>query len=603
MCSQRTVTVLTLGLVIAIETAVVVSLGLNITPEDFRQESSCAHIIQNGLPCSLTWTVPVYSDDGSYHCECASDNYCHLVSSHPTPYVSLIECMTFNEKNNVTYVGECPYNTKHNLDDQVRYVSLPKQVEDLNHFMCNDYQDFNFFMCKQQNRTGPLCSHCQEGLAPAVLSYTYQCVKCNWYGWLLYVTYTLIPASILCWLVILLRINVTVPSINAVVNSCHLVTNIVNSHPCEFLQLEQGKVSSYLVVLFITFYGFFNMDFFSYLLPPFCISNRMSTLGVIALNYLVALYPLLFTAFIYMFIEFHDSGCQPLVWIWRPFHRCLARFRRNWNIRGSVINAFATLYVLSFTKVQSISFSLLKTNAVTDICGQEYHGRLYYNTSCKVFEKCHLPYAVIAICISSIFYILPTLFLLFYPSKVFQKYLGCMMLRLTLLKELAEVFYQCYKDGTNETCDCRWFAGFHLIFRAAIIGTYMSRHDEVWQLFVVLFYIILFAVVQPYSNSFFNKSDTIMLSLTAITVASIHRLDIHYLHLVWPILPLISIAISITYKSKSLRHTIKIMLQSYTHTCYSSQCFKCLKRIVCCHRLSEEHAAERSEQRCLLQKV
>ena len=47
------------------------------------------------------------------------------------------------------------------------------------------------FMCGPLNRTGVLCSQCKEGLGPALLNYSYSCLKCSGYNWASYFTATL----------------------------------------------------------------------------------------------------------------------------------------------------------------------------------------------------------------------------------------------------------------------------------------------------------------------------------------------------------------------------------------------------------------------------
>ena len=85
----------------------------------------------------------------------------------------------------------------------------------------------------------------------------------------------------------------------------------------------------------------------------------MNTLYTIALEYVVAVYPLLLTVVIYFCIQMYDSGVRVVVCVWRPFHVCFARFRRKWNFKGSVINAFATFLLLSYSKLLTVSYSLL----------------------------------------------------------------------------------------------------------------------------------------------------------------------------------------------------------------------------------------------------
>ena len=74
-----------------------------------------------------------------------------------------------------TIVGRCAFNY-HNPDTQTFYVTLP-----------NDTSQLNSFMCSGLNRTGLLCSQCQQGLGPAILSFKRQYVECfdQRYGWLL----------------------------------------------------------------------------------------------------------------------------------------------------------------------------------------------------------------------------------------------------------------------------------------------------------------------------------------------------------------------------------------------------------------------------------
>ena len=102
-------------------------------------------------------------------------------------------CMSYDVTINDTVVGRCPFNY-HYLDTRTLYVTLP-----------NDTSELNRFMCSGLNRTGLLCSQCEQGLGPTVLSYKRECVKCfdKQYGWLLYITATLFPTTILCILVMI----------------------------------------------------------------------------------------------------------------------------------------------------------------------------------------------------------------------------------------------------------------------------------------------------------------------------------------------------------------------------------------------------------------
>ena len=297
---------------------------------------------------------------------------------------------------------------------------------------------------------------------------------------------------------------------NALVLLCHVLISYANLTPCRLIyHARQNHVHS-LILSVLTVYGFFNMDFFSYVLPAFYISDRMSTLQVVALDYIVALYPLIFTVVIYLLIQVHDRGYRPLVILWSPFHRYLVRFRRSWNVKGSVINAFASLYVLSFTKVASTTLSLLLTACLTDVCDRVYRSRLYYDASCGLFQKYHLPYGILSLTMLLIFILLPTLYILLYPCR--HKIMYCCGYwywdspKFTFLHEIAKIFHQSFKDGTDGTFDRHWFAGVYLALRVIIISSVLWRPERDIQVIGSVFGLFLVAVFQPHVICSYNCS-------------------------------------------------------------------------------------------------
>ena len=124
-------------------------------------------------------------------------------------------CMNYDDTINETVTGRCPFNY-HRPNVQMFYSTLP-----------NDTFELNSFMCSGLNRTGLLhCSQCQQGLGPAVLSYRRQCVKCfdKRYGWLVYITATLFPTTVFCFLVMIFQFHLTSAEMNCFVFLCQFVT-------------------------------------------------------------------------------------------------------------------------------------------------------------------------------------------------------------------------------------------------------------------------------------------------------------------------------------------------------------------------------------------
>ena len=94
------------------------------------------------------------------------------------------------------------------------------------HTIPSNVSKLNEVMCGPLNRTGVLCSHCQQGLGPAVFSYYRECKECLVYpyGWILFFVRFIIPSTVFCVLVIAFRINVASPALNAFVIAAKLST-------------------------------------------------------------------------------------------------------------------------------------------------------------------------------------------------------------------------------------------------------------------------------------------------------------------------------------------------------------------------------------------
>ena len=61
------------------------------------------------------------------------------------------------------------------------------------------------------------------------------------------------------------------------------------------------------------------------------------------------------------------------------------------------------------------------------------------------------------------------LYIQLYPFKVFHKLLSYLHLRKEILILLGDIFTGPYKDGSKNTCDYRYFAGFYLFLRIIVL--------------------------------------------------------------------------------------------------------------------------------------
>ncbi len=115
-------------------------------------------------------------------------------------------CLTISDDGTERF-GDCPYNANALL---LTFFTLPQNVSQLNEVMCGPL-----------NRTGELCSQCQQGLGPAVFSYYRECKECldYPYGWILFFVRLFVPLTLFCIVVIAFRINVASPYFNVNSNS------------------------------------------------------------------------------------------------------------------------------------------------------------------------------------------------------------------------------------------------------------------------------------------------------------------------------------------------------------------------------------------------
>ena len=126
----------------------------------------------------------------------------------------------------------------------------------------------------------------------------------------------------------------------------------------------ENEVKGYLYTVMqvlLALCGIWSLDFFCSVVPPFCVSSSLKNIHTLALEYLAAFYPIYLIAVTYTCIKLHNNNFRPLVWLWKPFHRHVVNIRRRcmWDSRASIINAFATFLLLSYSKILFVLFTLV----------------------------------------------------------------------------------------------------------------------------------------------------------------------------------------------------------------------------------------------------
>ena len=298
------------------------------------------------------------------------------------------------------------------------------------------------------------------------------CVGCNYtcsdhddihVGWYIIILVEFIPLTIMMLSIIVLDIKLVGGHITGYILYCQIV-----SLPFAAILNPGQHYTEPLMSLW-------NLNFVNpFMSFKFCISNHASGLEVIIFWYIVAFYPLVLLLLLYIWIIMYERGWRMVVCITRPVHRLLARFWLKFDIHPSLIDSIAGIYILCFTQLAATSFKLLHSS---------HNGtKFYYDESLAYFGWRHGLAGSFAIIVLIVFVIIPTVYLLFYPFKLFQKFLEVCKLRTQLTDAVIDSLTGSFKNGLENTYDYRSFAGLYLLLRIIIICLQFIHVDSCYGL-------------------------------------------------------------------------------------------------------------------------
>ena len=364
-------------------------------------ESNKTQTIPKANSCPLWFVFSNTSDGkGCSRCVCR-ETFRDVVTcdeKKQESYLRLGNCMTYNgscsdeQDSDAVSFGDCPYVYYSNRVN-CGYITLPHNIPDLN----------NVF-CAPLNREGLLCRDCIDGFGPSIISIGYACANCteSSYGWLLYILSEFVPATVFYFVILTLRIRITSAPMNCFIMFSQLTVNRINEGQGlirSTLKAGLDRTSRAVFKVILTGYGFWNLDYFHYLIPPFCVSRSLKNIHVLALQYVSAFYPLLLIALTYTCVELHGHNFRPIVWLWKPFHRCFVYARRRWDAKASLIDVFATFLLLSYSKLLFVSLYLLEETNIYNADGELVPGTsniLLVDATVRYLSAEHLPFAIIS---------------------------------------------------------------------------------------------------------------------------------------------------------------------------------------------------------------
>ena len=444
--------------------------------------------------------------------------YCQINESTNSSLTGVKQgyCMTLDKTRKIELVGPCPFNLRRG-GRVYTYQNVP-----------SDPYKIDGVLCGYTNRTGQLCGRCVDGYSLPVYSYYPQCIECSpgTNNWPQYLAISLLPLTAFFLVVVTFRFRATSPIVNGYI----LYSQMLTSSPIMrriaetiFRYHYEGTLTGYGGGIYFALFSIWNLDFFRLLYPPFCLHPNVTTLQVLSLDYIIAVYPLVLIMLTYTLVRLHYNNCRVVVWLLRPFIGCFARCRRQWDIQNSLVDAFATFLLLSYVKFLSVSYDILTPAYMWDVYGRQQPPVVYYDGSVKYLGGEHIPYALLAVSVLIIFTILPIVVLCVYPCKCFHTLLNNYDINTPILDKFMDTFQGYYKDGTEGTRDCRCFAAMFLVLQillnSSLVITIIT-FSSVLAIIVLLGQITLLSVFQPYKNKRYLKLDIFFMALAIVALSA-----------------------------------------------------------------------------------
>ena len=441
------------------------------------------------------WT---YRQNATSPCQCGSAVagiiQCNVTSGILT--LQMCTCITYNPKTNSSIAGHCIYSCITNVIQPVYQLRMRRE-------------NFTDLTCSVWRRDGPLCSKCIQGHGFPLYTYDLKCVQCTGFHikeLFEFFAKSLIPPTILCIVATVFHLNVLQPPWSVFV----LVAQLISSPPVLQAVLNSAIFSHSPSVFIATVYSPWNLDFFKALYQPKCISPHINNLQTFFIEGVLGLYPLVLVAVLYTFRTLHDHGCRIIIQIWKPFHYLLSRFRNKINLKTSLVDTFATLLLLSYVKTGYATFYVLAPTRMWSPDGS-YVLVVYSDPSLTYLGSSHAGYAIVTFLLSFTVLVVPVIILFLYPCLWFQRCLNHLHLRSLALHTFVDAFQGCYKDGTNGTRDCRYFAALQLVLRLLFPLAFSLTKEGIISGFLsftaLVIYLTIFVIVQPYKDTVYNKTD------------------------------------------------------------------------------------------------
>ena len=508
---------------------------------------------------------------------CSTIHDCHLVCREGVPLLEMGYCVTYNDETKLLSVTlSLPgFQSRHYNMTTQGYIQLPRNLSQLNDYMCGPL-----------NRKGLVCSQCADGFGPSITSFGYKCVNCTdaWYRVPLFLLLEFVPLTIFYLIVLVFQISVTSPPMPCFIMYAQLIQlcfkwsgTIIFPNEIEFTEGGSLRLNNFMLIIQML-YGIFSIDFFQPVLPPFCVSSKLTFFHITLLGYISIVYPLVLIGLTWLCVELHGRNFKLIVLLWKPFHRCCVRFRREWDTKNDITDVFTTFFFLSYNRCLFQTLMLLTPIAIMKFDETGHLIKTVYNMMFFIDHHSNIGsvknFLVFtpAVVFFLMFIILPLLFLALYPIRAFRSCMSKCRLNSVYVHTFADKVHSCYRNGLDGGKDLRSVCIAHFFIRILTLVTMyvcqlMSKNSmwlssNIWYPLGTMYLTnaLLFAAVRPYQKHYMNMFDALLLSNIALMCYAIaSRFNMQVIMTLLMSIPIL--VFLLTLSVKMVKPVVKISLK------------------------------------------
>ena len=455
------------------------------------------------------------------YCACAP-NLPPYVHGNQIEQVSFLErgvCCFYYAQEDAIRCGWCPFVLPDHVIEKGQF-RLPTNVSELNSVLCGN-------LIRQVK--GPMCGRCTNNTGPSIYSVGSRCVQCSTVNMLYYILLQYGPTTLMFLLVIVFRPNITTaPMINYVL-FCNLTVFTGRFYLWNYTHTR--TLSANLDKLALTLSAVWSFDTLLFLAPPLCISQCMEEIYIPYLEFLATIYPLVLLLLTYGLMQLHTRNFRPVVVLWGVLSRVFVQFYRAWNPRSSMIQAFASLFFLSYAKLTYLIWEAFARSFIKSDMGLPASSKLFYTDPNVPYNSTkHIVLMVFSVAVAIFGFLPPLLILLVYPTSLYRHISSHISPKWRIrIKTYSELFHGSFKDGTNGMRDYRFLSVWVLLFFGFVLqllpllirAVLQDTQDTSLYITAIFFSIVAFlcTLLQPYKARLANAFTTGLLITLSILIA------------------------------------------------------------------------------------